>query len=123
MLASGANLKVLYCSASELAALLLAAHRLHQLSPRLSFGASVEGAVVGRTDFRGEVALRRVVRVVHVQLDTEGEGLPCTRGRGWTDHAHRCCCTAHAPLQHAASTCVLFACSIYPKPYHHAKQS
>lgn len=88
VLATDANLKVLFCSGSEVASLLLAAQRLQQLSPRLAFDASVEGAVVGHTDSRGKVALRRVVRVVHAQLDTQGQLLLSCADR--LTRCHRC---------------------------------
>ncbi|KIZ07259.1 hypothetical protein MNEG_0691 [Monoraphidium neglectum] len=52
--------------------LLLAAHRLRQLSPELASEGSIEGAVVGCLNWDGSVALRSVVAVK--QLDTTRDG-------------------------------------------------
>lgn len=73
MLASGANLRALYLTADEAAQLLLAAQRLSALSPRLAFDQPLAGAVVGVSDFRGVLTLRRVARVDALALNAEGE--------------------------------------------------
>ncbi|KIZ07260.1 hypothetical protein MNEG_0692 [Monoraphidium neglectum] len=72
VLASDANLRMLFCSGDEAAALLLAAHRLRQLSPELALEGSIEGAVVGCLNWDGSVALRSVVAVE--RLDTTRDG-------------------------------------------------
>jgi hypothetical protein len=70
--ASDGHLQLLFCCAHEVEMLLLAAHRLRQLSPELASEGSIEGAVVGCLNWDGSVALRSVVAVK--QLDTTRDG-------------------------------------------------
>ncbi|GBF99767.1 hypothetical protein Rsub_12395 [Raphidocelis subcapitata] len=72
VVASGASLRTLFCSADELASLLLAAERLARLAPALALPGGVDGAVVGRTLYTGALALRRVVRVERLALADDG---------------------------------------------------
>jgi hypothetical protein len=74
-LASDANLRLLYVPGREAALLLLTAARLRALSPALAMDAPLAGAVVGRSDFAGALALRRVVRVLSIELMPEGAPL------------------------------------------------
>jgi hypothetical protein len=76
VLASDANLRMLFCSGDEAAALLLAAHRLRQLSPELALEGSIEGAVVGCLNWDGSVALRSVVAVERLDTTRDGEQSP-----------------------------------------------
>jgi hypothetical protein len=71
-LASDANLRVLFCTADEVADALVAARRLRQLAPGLALDASVEGAAVARTEWSGDIVVRRVEAVEAVALEPDG---------------------------------------------------
>jgi len=80
VLATDSNLRTLYCTADEVAHLLLAAERLKRLSPTLAVDAHpLQGAVVGCISFTGALVLKRVVDVRALVVAADGEHA-CTRG-------------------------------------------
>jgi len=72
VLASDSNLRTLYCTADEVAHLLLAAERLKQLCPTLAVDKPLQGGVVACV-IEGCLVLRRVVAVERVVLAANGE--------------------------------------------------
>jgi hypothetical protein len=76
-MASDTHLQLLFCCAHEVESLLLAAHRLRQLSPELALEGSIEGAVVACLNLDGSVALRSVVAVLRLTLACDGERSRC----------------------------------------------